>query len=572
MNIQNERGIALVIALFVMVILMGFCSVFILRTIHESRLAKKELAMAQSFYIAEGGANAALEELDKLVNTYMTNTINATNPSTVINNTQTYITSHDGIGFLMATVLDSGTPLLTLVGADADYTIPASALGNGTYTCTIEISEKTDPVTVTPDSWDFPYNYRLLVQSSADNTDKRAVLNGDFTVRVQRDNFAKYALFTNNQTTPGGSNVWFTDKTNFAGPLHTNGRFNFALNPSGTFDGLIEQTASTARFYNNGFPVLLDADTNGTKDTPTFNAGFVRGADPITLSSATQQQDVVDQALGGTTVSTNGIYVPNSGGALTGGIYVKGDSTVTMAVNASDQAVYTIQQGGATKTITVDDVNNQTTVNDGSTSTVYNGQPTGLDHVGTVIYVDGQISGLQGTVQKNTELTVASANDVVIGDNIRYEDYTPGVGTPGQAGYVPPSAKDPVTGNDAKNLLGIVSWNGDVRIGTSAPDNVDIHGTVLAKNGIFQVDDYNNTGAGGRGTATLLGGVITDNYGAFGLFNGSTGTQISGYGRNFVYDGRMETGNAPPYFPSLNTFVAFTNDITDKMIWQEGES
>jgi len=83
---------------------------------------------------------------------------------------------------------------------------------------------------------------------------------------------------------------------------------------------------------------------------------------------------------------------------------------------------------------------------------------------------------------------------------------------------------------------------------------------------------YDNQGVGGRGTATLLGGVITDFYGAFGLFNGSTGTQLSGYGRNFVFDDRMASGNAPPYFPSLNTFIAFTNDITDKMIWQEGDS
>ena len=34
------------------------------------------------------------------------------------------------------------------------------------------------------------------------------------------------------------------------------------------------------------------------------------------------------------------------------------------------------------------------------------------------------------------------------------------------------------------------------------------------------------------------------------------------YGRNFVYDDRLEVGAAPPYFPTLNTFVAFTNDIT----------
>jgi hypothetical protein len=27
-------------------------------------------------------------------------------------------------------------------------------------------------------------------------------------------------------------------------------------------------------------------------------------------------------------------------------------------------------------------------------------------------------------------------------------------------------------------------------------------------------------------------------------------------------------GKAPPYYPSLSTFIAFTNDITDKLVWQ----
>jgi len=92
----------------------------------------------------------------------------------------------------------------------------------------------------------------------------------------------------------------------------------------------------------------------------------------------------------------------------------------------------------------------------------------------------------------------------------------------------------------------------------------------LARNGKVQVDNYNDTGVGPRGTATLLGGVISDYYGAFGLFNGSTGQQISGYGRNFVYDSRLLVGNAPPYFPTLNTFIAFTNDLIDKITLQEG--
>ena len=172
------------------------------------------------------------------------------------------------------------------------------------------------------------------------------------------------------------------------------------------------------------------------------------------------------------------------------------------------------------------------------------------------------MTAFNGTVESNTEVTVSVRDNVTINNHVRYETYTPGSGTLGTHGYVPPNA------NGATNLLGLVSWAGDVRVGTTAPNNVDIHGSILAQTGVFTVNNYNDTGVGPRGTATLLGGSITDNYGAFFLFNGATGQLLSGYARNFVYDQRMEVGNAPPYFPSLNTFIAFTNDLTDKLIWQ----
>jgi hypothetical protein len=237
-----------------------------------------------------------------------------------------------------------------------------------------------------------------------------------------------------------------------------------------------------------------------------------------------------------------------------------------MAVDGNNNAQYTISQGGTTKYITVDRTNQQTTVEDVGAGSIdiYTGVPDGIEDVGTLIFVEGDIDSLGGVVQEDTELTIAGSNDIKITNHVTYSSYTPAAGSPGQAGYVPPSAAG------ANNLLGIVSWNGDVRVKTSAPDNINIHGSVLSKGGIFQVDNYNDTGVGPRGTATLLGGMISNHYGAFGLFHGSTGAQIAGYGRNFVYDDRMQMGKAPPYFPTLNTFIAFTNDITDKIVWQEG--
>jgi hypothetical protein len=75
--------------------------------------------------------------------------------------------------------------------------------------------------------------------------------------------------------------------------------------------------------------------------------------------------------------------------------------------------------------------------------------------------------------------------------------------------------------------------------------------------GVVQVDNY---GSGSpRGTATILGGVISSYYGAFGTFN-SYG-HVSGYSRNFVYDQRLNGGIAPPFFPTTTIFMPATSNV-----------
>ncbi len=564
MNImKNKKGVTFVGTLLFTVLLLGMSAVFLLRAVNEANLAKSEREETGAFYAAQGGGQAALNQMDTLINTYLQNTIVSTNPSVVISNANSKVSSGDGIGWLVSNVKYNNAAVLTQNDEQAEYTQNA-ALGNANYTYKIIMTEKSDPTTVGTNAWDFLYSYRIESKGSLGGAGKEIYISGDFTVRVQKDNFAKYALFTNVHTMQSGTYVWFTDKTNFAGPVHTNDRLSFAKNPSGTFYSTVTQVQQTARFYNNGSPILLNANNNSTIDVPTFYSGFTRNASSITLSSPTTQQDVIDQAKGGQTFSSNGIYVPNNGTTLSGGIYVKGDGNISLSV-VGGNPVYTVSQGSATKKVTVNYSTSQTTVEDVSagSSQTYSSLPDGIDNAGTIIHVDGNISSVSGTVQSATELTISSSNDIVISNHLRYSSYTPGSGTPGTSGYVPPNA------DGTTNLLGLVSWGGNVRVGTSAPNNVEVHGSILAQNGVFQVDNYNDQSVGSRGTATLLGGVISNNYGAFGLFNGTTGQQIAGYGRNFVYDGRFQQGKAPPYFPSLSTFIAFTNDITDQLVWQE---
>ncbi len=561
-NVLNNRsGVAMMMALLVVVNLVVLESAFVMQSIQGARMASLEKDRLKTFYAAQGGAEAALKEVDTLINGYLQDTILAANPSGVATDAKAKVNAGDGIGWLVYAVRNNNTAVLAQDGEEALYS-SSGTIGGMPYQYTITFVEKSEPVAVTSDKWDFLYGYRIDSISMTGTLINQVSVSGDFTVRVQKDNFAKFSLYTNNQQY-NGVQVWFTSRAAFYGPVHTNDRFNFAFANAGTFGDLVTQSQTTARFFNNNNPVLINGNANGNIDTPIFLDAFNRGVAQITLASATAETSMVSEAKKNNNYNNNGIYIPATNkDVLTGGIYVKGNSTIAMSVDVNDHAVYTITQGSNTRRITVDEDAGTTTVLNpaDNSSVVYSGMPVGSSAAGSLIYVEGSITALSGTVQRDTQLTIASHDDITITNNVLYADYTPAVGTPGNASYVPPSAEG------KENLLGIVSWNGNVHIASTAPDDVNIHATIMAENGVFTVDNYNNGDI--KGTATLLGGVITNDYGAFGQFNSNTGQTSSGYGRNFVYDQRMQQGYAPPYFPSLATFIAFTNDITDKLVWQ----
>ncbi len=574
MFLKNDRGLILVTSLGIVTVLLIIGGIFIVRTVSEKNLSDLERRSTRAFYLADAGSQAALNRLNEIINKEMMSFVNERNPQVVAQDAQAYVLSSDGLGFLVEYAKDSeGVDNFVLNGEQASYSYENINLGDGFFDADIIVEEKSNPLVISSDMWDFPYLYQIQVTGEIEGIKRKVMVTGDFTVRVQRDNFAKFSLFTNQQNIPPSdpmypnSRVWFTDKTNFAGPVHTNARFNFALNPSATFESIASQQFTQARFYNEGSPILADSDSNEPDDVPTFHADFIRGADAITLDSSVQQEDMVNQAKGGSEPSGNGIFVPNNGSCLTGGIFVRGDASISLGIDASDYAQYTIMQGGTTKIITVDHDLDQTTVETiGEDTDIYCGKPDGMDDLGTLIYIEGSATSVGGVIQRDTELTLSTQDNIIITDNIQYSEYAPPVGNPGDIGYIPPHAQD------SENMFGMVSWDGDVTVGTAAPDDVNIHGTIMAmgEEGVFYVDDYWDQGVGSRGMATLLGGVITGYYGAFGLFSGTTGNQLSGYGRNFVYDERTLKGKAPPYYPSMKTFIAFTNDLTDKLAWQEG--
>jgi len=573
--LRKNTGFVFVFVLCLFSAFLVYGTMFVLRSMDEWRVAEHQRRSAQAFALAEAAGEIALDQLDEFVNVDLLTAISGMNPQTVGKKSGNAVLKKggfSGVDFLIEMVNSAQQQfVLSDDGTQALYSQSSVAYGAGSYTYNIAVRENGNVVETATDMWEFPFSFHLEGQGGVSGTNKSVIMEGNFTVQVRKDNFAKYALFSDHHTMKNGGTVWFTDSTNFAGPIHTNGQFCFAGDPAlaglaGIFDGIVTQHENKALFYDNGHLTAMNADAS-SYDIPVFSAGFSRGVGEIVLASSVQKQDLYEHALGSQTPSSgNGIYIANNGSDLIGGIYVKGNAEIVMDVDTNDNAQYRIKQGGVTKIVTVDIPNDQTTVENLSTGTteIYSGLPDGQDDLGTIIYVNGEITSLKGTVQRDTELTISCENDAIITDNIMYTEYTPATGTPGSASYIPPSAEG------YTNLLGIVAWGGDIRIGTAAPDDLNVHGVMMARNGVFTVDYYNYGSP--RGYVTLMGGVITQFYGAFGLFNASSGSQISGYGRNFNYDARMMKGKSPPYFPTMKTFIGFTDDLTDHIVFWEGDA
>lgn len=601
-NKMNKKGVVLIISILVMTIVLVLTGVYFSSLLTEKKAADTEEFVLQALGLAEAGANHALSELRERIRTDLKNRLETVSLASVI---QDYVTANNSLGFLSAYAYANGDTPFTVLDSEARLTVTTlpglNTAIQGTYTAIIIVKANGNPTNPANEVFTFPYKYTIEAagQITRPNiTRNLKLLQGNFVVTVRRDTFAKFALFTSHHKMPAGTTVWFTANTNFTGPLHTNERFSFANNPSGHFTEEVTQHLTTARFYNNGSTKLLDADRNPVgccpqciqctawpgccegadcttccvensacsnkpscvtcKDYPVFDTSFQRSYDLINLPSTVTQNDLRNQALGGAgEPGANGIYIPNDGTNVTGGIYIRGnqgspadDSTINMAVGTNGP-VYTISRSGSpTTTVTVDYLANEgigsTTVN----GLTYRGIPDGVSNEGIIIYVNDDISSLSGTVEENTAATVSSERDIVITNHILYEEYNP----------------SPLSAEGYDNVLGILSWGGNVRIGTTAPNDINIHGIVMAPHGVFSVDNY-NVGSP-RGTATLLGGLISEYYGPFGTFSGSN--PVSGYGRNFVYDPRVLGGIVPPYFPYMANFTSTDdNGLDRKLVWED---
>ncbi len=445
---------------------------------------------------------------------------------------------------------------------------------------------------------------------------RNVVLQGEYRFSVGRSSFAKYALFTNvHRSGAGGSDIWFTDRTLFDGPVHTNQYFRFYRKPwfgdgvtsAGCTDP--KQTKCKddtfgyvgAQFYNEGFqsagsmaPSSQNPKyTNGAgTHQPELTGGVDWNADFVPLPENAQNQ--VNAAQGNTTdptVKGQGLFFGDrlhsltmwagdeDGNSMT---YRNGEwkyksgsnwvspapfqyieacttssaSTCTRYRYGPDKKLYEYDSSNATWPL-VSASFNGVIYGDGAATKDY---PYGIDRVRGPERESGHTDDpdyAPPALASFSEITIAATSNIRVTGDLKYED-RPCSSAPerNDDGTVTGAECDNL---DAVNVLGLYTQSGDIRIGhnngsgssRNAPKDVTIDGVLMSGEGMVTVEDYDHGSE--NGSVRLTGGIIEYYYGAFGTFNPNTGKNSTGYGRKFTYDPRMKSGVAPPYFPTVGT-------------------
>ncbi len=310
-------------------------------------------------------------------------------------------------------------------------------------------------------------------------------------------------------------------------------------------------------------PGAIPADNQG-KDIPVFDASGRVTADALAanLRDAGKNKPAITTS-NGTRLLANGIYISSSDGAsITGaGIYVQGDADdiqMKVGANGKDQ-IYVIKQGNKTVTVTVNPVNNTTTVSSGNQSTSYTGVPTDKSadfenpakwKPGMSLFVNGSVKSLRGgttssgagnALAPGTRTTLTAQRHITITGDIKYTD------------RVVNSLGDPVTSyNQVENVLGIFTNDGNVEMKpnssfVSSGLSLRIDAAIVSFNSKTSNDSgqiegsivYTGSTPGSNDKWTLIGSRVQSKINNIGYSK-----------RDIFFDPRFRGGNfAPPFFP-----------------------
>jgi hypothetical protein len=404
---------------------------------------------------------------------------------------------------------------------------------------------------------------------------------------VQQEPFSRYAYFTDVELGQGGQVIRFVSNDAITGPVHTNGFYTFAGHPR--FSETVRSANRALPYDSNGLlqgydpyytpptdppnpqPAHYNSPGNAVTTDPALfyhceNNGSNTVNGPVALAGSTQFSMAGGQQIVPLPIDNQAIYsVAQETGQLISAPLPANPGAQHYSV-APDSVVYRAEYDENTGRMT-------SYTRDGSAITAQNAPPvfkltfradatvtgaevykwdpntssfrawnvaaqdysanpnapTVIDTTAQTLYVNGTCL-LEGTVSGRT--TIGVRYDTGIIDNLVYRER-------------------------ASDVLGIVA---NQSIILESRINVvrdrSIHATMMALNGSFYVDKYNQGSP--RGILHLYGGIIQRVRGAVGT--GSASTIATGYAKDYIYDDKL-VFRPPLNFPTTpNVYIVSLRD------------
>lgn len=313
----RRRGVALITALAILVVVGGIAALMFARTLTEVQHSGDDTGIVQSLLLARGAANLAgavmqipvRGQLNAIVNSdsntadrwsFGTGTGARPNSPSVA---QALSTNADSVANKLQTAVDAllcdtpvpgladgGTAALRVyfTRTSCDVPLPDGVdLPTGRF---IEGQARTGSGIAADQTYALPFV--IVAEGSVGAYTRNVVTSGEYQFTVGRGSFAQYALFTSQHTTENGTDIWFTGRTLFDGPVHTNSRFRFygpgpaqswfggsvtsagCINPTPGATECPSGTSPGATFYGAGFRSVAQMEADGDLAAPSYSNGW----------------------------------------------------------------------------------------------------------------------------------------------------------------------------------------------------------------------------------------------------------------------------------------------------------
>lgn len=584
-------GFVLVVTLLTMIILMVIATALLFNSTGAVQQSNGYSGVSRARAVAEAGlVRAQYAMTEQVLPTVQT----ILQPYTTSFKTNNYNAATTAIVPISAynTVLAS---LNTITAASPSGTLDTDGSTGSFGTTTVFSNFRADAGTFNSAGQTYYVDY-LTTSTGTVGTYKRVVkAQGTLNIRMGGVFVSQYLMLADDGGGFNNGNPYnfFGNGMIYDGPVHFNKNWLIWGSPKFTMGAT---TAESAIYWNDASQSLNA--TNAQKRTvqawgsskPDWGTGGLQYSQPAaTLPKNAYSQQNAALGLDATsatvpslaTICTQlslapcpaaipaGTYLPANGG-----IYIQGDAQISMSVGTNDSQIYKVVTGTTTTTITVDYTNNVTCRQVGTgpvtcTAPARTGNLPGASGNGQV-FVNGSITALTGpartgalpsnptnspvpavippAVSRKSQLNISATTNIDITGDITYQD-------------------DPRNVTGAKNVIAYTAGTGNVQIGAAAPNDVYVHGSVLAgANGKgFAVVNYNKRAVSGQ--IHLLGSMAESVDPPRGV--GNSTTFLYGYGDDFSYDKRLLNGSvAPPFFPTTGAFAASVTWPTQRT-WQE---